>query len=108
MNSGNSHDLRRAKKSAARAVAQREAKLRLAQIATLYQAMPGAQMPPQDDRGYLWGEVDGTEHWAFCAAIVEMVHKNSSELRAKVLRTADDLGRRGLLDLADDLRLAAR
>lgn len=71
---------------------------KIKQTIALYQRMPGAPMPPYEpDRGYLWGEVDGNEHWEFCAAIVDQIHA-----------VAADLGNRGLVDLADDLRLVGR
>jgi hypothetical protein len=55
-------------------------------------------MPPHDpDFGYLWGEVDDNDHWQFCAAIVDQIGA-----------VAVELGKRGLIDLADDLRLAGR
>lgn len=41
------------------------------QIVSLYRRMPGAPQPPMDERGELWGEVEGNEHWEFCSAIVD-------------------------------------
>ncbi len=32
----------------------------------LYEEMPGAEQPTKDERGKLWGDVEGTEHWRFC------------------------------------------
>lgn len=47
---------------------------RTEQIVRLYQTMPGAPPIPFDpDDGWLWGEVEGTEHWEFCAAIIDAV-----------------------------------
>lgn len=37
----------------------------------LYRSMPGARMPPIIDGYYAWGEIDGTDEWAFCAALAE-------------------------------------
>jgi hypothetical protein len=42
-------------------------------IIRLYRNMPGAPMPPKDERGYLWGEVDGNDHWAFCSEIIAAI-----------------------------------
>lgn len=42
------------------------------QILALYQAMPGAPAAPRDGDLILLGEIDGTDHWQFCAAIVRM------------------------------------
>lgn len=39
-------------------------------VRRLYAQMPGAPMPPSDRDGFkMWGDVDGTEHWAFCEQI---------------------------------------
>jgi hypothetical protein len=46
---------------------------RMTWIIYLYRTMPGAPMPPKDERGYLWGEVEGTDHWSFCEAIVDLI-----------------------------------
>ncbi len=42
------------------------------QVIKLYQRMPGAPMPPKENGSYLWGDVEGNEHWEFCEAIVRM------------------------------------
>ena len=39
----------------------------------LYLAMPGACPPPHDERGALWGEVEGTPEWLFCEAIARAI-----------------------------------
>jgi hypothetical protein len=41
----------------------------------LYDRMPGAEPPPHDDHGKLWGEVDGTDHYMFCKAIATLLEK---------------------------------
>jgi hypothetical protein len=38
-----------------------------------YQAMPGAPMPPTDNGFYLWGDIEGNEHWNFCEAIATQI-----------------------------------
>lgn len=43
---------------------------RTKRIINLYRFMPGAPQPPSDERGVLWGEVMGNEHWDFCEAII--------------------------------------
>lgn len=35
----------------------------------LYEEMPGAEQPPRDERGKLWGEVEHTEHFRFCEQV---------------------------------------
>ncbi len=51
----------------------------------LYRAMPGARLPPHEtDRGYLWGEVEGTEEWVFCNTIARLIISS---------RKSDDAGR---------------
>ena len=40
----------------------------------LYRVMPGAPPVPLDNQiGWLWGEVEGNEHFAFCEAIAERI-----------------------------------
>ena len=40
----------------------------------LYKLMPGAKHPPWDEvRGYLWGEVEDTPEYDFCAMIARMI-----------------------------------
>jgi hypothetical protein len=46
---------------------------RIGAVIHLYSVMPGAPLPLKDERGYLWGEVEHTEHWAFAEAIVELI-----------------------------------
>lgn len=46
---------------------------RTKRIMKLYQAMPGAPACPSDERGLLWGEVEGNEHWVFCEAIDDAI-----------------------------------
>lgn len=46
---------------------------RLNKIVSLYKMMPGAPMPPMDDGYYLWGEMEGNDHWCFCEAIVDLI-----------------------------------
>lgn len=43
---------------------------RMNRIIRLYREMPGAPMPPKDERGLLWGEVEGNGFWEFCEAII--------------------------------------
>jgi hypothetical protein len=52
---------------------------RLAGIQKLYEQMPGAPTPPYDDGMRLWGEVQDTEHWHFCAAIYDMIAASKLE-----------------------------
>lgn len=40
-----------------------------AMVQRIYTEMPDAVMPPSDERGKLWGEVEGTQQWAFCEQI---------------------------------------
>jgi hypothetical protein len=47
--------------------------LRLDHVARLYSALPGAPMPPTEDGWYLWGEVEGNDHWVFCETLVDMM-----------------------------------
>lgn len=35
----------------------------------LYGEMPGAEQPPSDERGKLWGEVEHTQEYLFCEQI---------------------------------------
>lgn len=44
----------------------------------LYDRMPGAEPPPVDERGKLWGEVENTPHYEFCNAIASLIVQNSS------------------------------
>jgi hypothetical protein len=46
---------------------------RRSNIIRLYRAMPGAPRPPRQDGVEMWGDVDGNEHWEFCAAVVDMM-----------------------------------
>lgn len=41
--------------------------------ANLYQAMPGAPLPPIVDGFYQWGDVEGNDHWEFCRQIVATI-----------------------------------
>lgn len=55
--------------------------IRINKITDLYEVMPGAEMPPYEPgRGFLWGEVEGTPHWAFCEAIVDMIGREVNAL----------------------------
>lgn len=47
-------------------------------IIRLYEQMPGAPgIPVNDETGEaLWRNVEGNEHWNFCAAIVDLVAEN--------------------------------
>lgn len=47
----------------------------------LYEVMPGAEPPPRDERGALWGEVDCTPHYEFCNLIANLIVKNSAIVR---------------------------
>jgi hypothetical protein len=42
----------------------------------LYEAMPGAEQPPRDERGKLWGEVEHTPHYEFCHLIAALIVGN--------------------------------
>jgi hypothetical protein len=42
-------------------------------IQWLYQTMPGAPLPSTHDGWYQWGDVEGNDHWQFCAAIVALI-----------------------------------
>lgn len=44
-----------------------------ARIIRLYRAMPGAPMPPMVGGNFMWGDVEGTEHWNFCAEIIAAI-----------------------------------
>ena len=46
---------------------------RTQRIISLYEKMPGAPKIPYGEGELLWGEVEGNEHWEFCAAIVDMM-----------------------------------
>lgn len=56
-------------------------KKRIERIIRLYRAMPGAPMPAIEDGVFMWGEVDGTEQWAFCEAIVDMIDAAVAEAK---------------------------
>lgn len=43
---------------------------------SLYEAMPGAPPVPTCRGDRLWGEVDSTDHWAFCATIARLILQN--------------------------------
>lgn len=40
-------------------------------IIALYELMPGAPSPPVEDGLTCWGDVDHTDEWAFCEALVD-------------------------------------
>jgi len=42
----------------------------------LYETMPGAEPPPMDERGKLWGEVESTQHYEFCNSIASLIVTN--------------------------------
>lgn len=44
----------------------------------LYEVMPGAEQPPRDERGKLWGEVEHTSHYEFCHLIAHLIVINSA------------------------------
>lgn len=44
---------------------------------SLYETMPGAPHVPTYQGERMWGEVDGTEHWEFCAAIARIIADRS-------------------------------
>jgi hypothetical protein len=44
-------------------------------VKSLYCSMPGAEPPSYVDGEMMWGDVEGTEEWAFCESIVRMVDK---------------------------------
>jgi hypothetical protein len=46
---------------------------------SIYCSMPKAEPPPTVDGYLMWGDVDGTEEWTFCVAIVRMVDKTVSD-----------------------------
>ena len=39
----------------------------------LYLRMPGATQPSYEEGQLMWGEVDCTDEWEFCAEIVRMI-----------------------------------
>lgn len=39
----------------------------------LYRSMPGAPRPPSQDGMYMWGDIEGNEHWEFCEAIARQI-----------------------------------
>jgi hypothetical protein len=39
----------------------------------LYERMPGARPVPTDEDRRLWGEVDGTDEYAFCEGIARLI-----------------------------------
>jgi hypothetical protein len=39
----------------------------------LYEVMPGAEQPPRDERGKLWGEVEHTREFQFCYQIASEI-----------------------------------
>jgi hypothetical protein len=41
----------------------------------LYRLMPGAPEAAIEDAYFMWGDVEGNEHWEFCEAIVRMVDR---------------------------------
>lgn len=38
-----------------------------------YRVMPGAPEVPLTDRGWMWGEVDSNDHFAFCLTVAERI-----------------------------------
>lgn len=46
---------------------------RLQQIVRLYRLMPGAPPIPTQDGRAMWGDVEGNDHWNFCAEIVDLI-----------------------------------
>lgn len=41
-----------------------------AMVRRIYEQMPDARLPRRDDEGfYMWGDVAGTQQWAFCEQI---------------------------------------
>jgi|GEM_PF-4956934 len=46
----------------------------------LYLKMPGAPIPPRGADGYLWGAVEGNEHWQFCETLAQLIVQNSSSI----------------------------
>ncbi len=46
----------------------------------LYRNMPGAPFPPTDGGDYMWGDVEGNDHWNFCEAIARQIVLNSARL----------------------------
>ena len=60
------------------------------EVRELYRQMPGAPMPPIDDEGfYAWGEVEGSDHWAFCHAIVATIDRRIAVTAEKLARMAN-------------------
>ena len=57
--------------------AKREAELRMTK--ELYRVMPGAPtLPTSRDGLYMWGEVEGNDHWQFCERIASLIVRNSA------------------------------
>lgn len=48
-------------------------------IKNLYRRMPGAPQPPSDERGELWGEVEGNEYWQHCCYAADLLVDASTE-----------------------------
>jgi hypothetical protein len=55
----------------------------------LYEQMPDARMPATDPEGFrYWGEVEGTQQWAFCEAIAREISEAASNAIAAVAAVA--------------------
>jgi hypothetical protein len=67
---------------------------------SLYCSMPGAEPPATVDGYLMWGDVDGTEEWTFCVAIVRMVDKTVADA-INAFASAHDLG---AIAASDDIR----
>jgi hypothetical protein len=67
---------------------------------SIYSSMPGAEPPPTVDGYLMWGDVDGTEEWTFCVAIVRMVDKTVADA-INALAIAHNLG---AMSPSDDIR----
>lgn len=52
-------------------------------IIRLYRNMPGAPHIPYDHGSgdLMWGDVEGTDHWSFCEAIVNLIISQTGEPR---------------------------
>ena len=48
-------------------------KVHLEMTQRLYMKMPGAKRPPIEDGWFMWGKVEHTDAWEFCAGIAEEI-----------------------------------
>lgn len=60
-------------------------------IIELYKAMPGAPVPSKEDGYFMWGDVEGNEHWAFCEIIIHMIDVSIYRASRSAVDQANDL-----------------